>query len=91
MITAAQAREELDKVTSLVQTARKLLPTGALVDLSAIRDRVNAICAAVQAMPREDGQSLRDELLATIERLDKLAIDLQDQLDQTTTRLAGDL
>ncbi|HMA49379.1 MAG TPA: hypothetical protein VKP60_06465 [Magnetospirillaceae bacterium] len=77
-----EAREELAKVSSLVLTARRLVAGGALVDLSALEERVRIICDAVQQMPREDGQELLDELQALIGRLDQLAGDLEERLSQ---------
>ena len=80
--SADQAREELAKVSSLVLTARRLVAGGALVDLSALEDRVRTVCESAQRMPREDGQGLLDELQALIGRLDQLAGDLEDRLSQ---------
>ena len=77
-----EAREELAKVSSLVLTARRLVAGGALVDLSALEDRVRTICETVQQMPREEGQELLEELQALIGRLDQLAGDLEDRLSQ---------
>jgi hypothetical protein len=79
---ADEAREELAKVSSLVLTARRLVAGGALVDLTALEERVRLICETVQSMPREDGQALLDELQALIGRLDQLAGDLEDRLAQ---------
>jgi len=76
------AREELAKVSSLVLTARRLVAGGALVDLSALEDRVRAICDRVQQMPLEEGRGMLDELRALIQRLDSLAGDLEDRLTQ---------
>lgn len=73
-------REELAKVSSMVLTARRLVAGGALVDLSALEDRVRAICEAVQQMPVEEGRSLLEELRALISRLDQLAGDLEARL-----------
>lgn len=77
-----EAREELAKVSSLVLTARRLVAGGALVDLSALEERVRIICESVQRMPREEGQGLLDELQALIGRLDQLAGDLEERLAQ---------
>jgi len=77
-----EAREELEKVSSLVLTARRLVAGGALVDLSALEERVRAICETVQRMPVEEGRSLLDELHALIGRLNQLAADLEDRLSQ---------
>ena len=80
--SAQEAREEIEKVSSLVLAARRLMATGALVDLFAIQERVAAICAAVESMPREDGQALMEDLTALIHRLDRLSSDITDQLFQ---------
>ena len=77
-----QTREELAKVSSLVLTARRLVAGGALVDLSALEERVRTVCETVQQMEREDGQGLLDELQALIGRLNQLAGDLEDRLSQ---------
>lgn len=77
-----QTREELAKVSSLVLTARRLVASGALVDLSALEDRVRLICEAVQQMPLDEGQGLLEDLRALINRLDQLAGDLEVRLEQ---------
>jgi len=77
-----EAREELAKVSSLVLTARRLVASGALVDLSALEERVKLICEAVQRMPLEEGRGLLDELHALISRLNQLASDLEERLAQ---------
>ncbi|HLN24560.1 MAG TPA: hypothetical protein VK558_11300 [Patescibacteria group bacterium] len=83
-MTAApvQAREELSKVASLVLTARRLLASGTLVDLSAIEDRVRVVVDTVEAMPAEDGRELLDDMTTLIDKLDRLSQELQEQLVQ---------
>jgi hypothetical protein len=76
------AREELAKVSSLVLTARRLVAGGALVDLSALEERVKLICETVQRMPADEGRGLLDELYALISRLNQLASDLEERLAQ---------
>jgi len=78
----AQTREELAKVSSLVLTARRLVAGGALVDLSALEDRVRVVCEAVQQMPIEEGRGLLGDLRALIGRLDQLAGDLEARLEK---------
>ena len=80
MIRADEIREELVKVSSLAMTARRLLAGGKLVDLSALEERVRAVCDVVQAMPREQGQSLLDDMLALINKLDQLTRELEERL-----------
>lgn len=88
--SAQEAREEIDKVSSLVLAARRLMATGALVDLFAIQERVAAICAAVESMPREDGQALMEDLTGLIHRLDRLSSDISDQLFQMNGKPDGE-
>jgi hypothetical protein len=82
---ADQAREELAKVSSLVLTARRLVASGALVDLTALEERVRLVCESVQQMPVEEGRSMLDDLRALIGRLDSLAADLESRLAQLAT------
>ena len=89
MSDPAAAREELAKVSSLVLTARRLLAGGTLVDLSAIEDRVRAICGSVETMPLEDSRPLADDLRALMARLDQLEREVRDHLDQLTQMQDG--
>lgn len=80
MTLADETREELVKVSSLALTARRLLAGGKLVDLSALEERVRALCATVQAMPREEGRSLLDDMRSLINKLDQLNGELEVRL-----------
>jgi hypothetical protein len=84
------ALEELAKVSSLVLTARRLVAGGALVDLSALEDRVRIICETVQKMPVDQGRSLLDELRALIGRLNSLAADLEQRLGKLAQGADGE-
>jgi hypothetical protein len=88
--SSGRAREELVKVSSLVLTARRLVASGALVDLSALEDRVRLICEAVQQMPAEEGRGLLEDLKALIGRLDSLAADLEERLALLARRQGGE-
>ena len=77
-------RQEMEKVSSLVTTARRLLPTGALVDLEALRIRVLGLCMSIEGMSRDEAQSLLVEMTALVDRLDNLGIDLRGQLRRMT-------
>ena len=82
LVTIDEAREEIEKISSLVLAARRLMATGALVDLVAIQERVADLCAAVEAMPKDDGKSLMDDLSGLIRRLDRLSSDISEHLEQ---------
>ncbi len=80
MSSADETREELAKVSSLAMTARRLLAGGKLVDLSALEERVRAVCESVQAMPREEGRNLLDDMRSLINKLDQLTRELEGRL-----------
>lgn len=82
LVTLDEAREEIEKISSLVLAARRLMATGALVDLVAIQERVGDLCAAVEAMPKDEGKLLTDDLNGLIRRLDRLSTDISEHLEQ---------
>ena len=81
MTQPAAVREELDKAASLVLTARRLLATGTMVDLSALEGKVRAICDQVAAMEREAGQPLLPVMESLIGDLDRLEAAIQERVD----------
>lgn len=72
-MSAEQIREELEKASSLVVTARRLLATGTMVDLSALEGKVRFACTELATMEREDGRPLMPLMEALIGELDRLA------------------
>lgn len=80
-MSVAAVREELDKASSMVVTARRLLATGTMVDLSALEGKVRAICEEVSAMPREVGQPLLPVMESLIGDLDRLAAAINERVD----------
>jgi hypothetical protein len=87
----AAAREEMEKLYSVVATARRLIGEGRLIDLSAMPGRVQAICAAVAALPKEQGKLLAPLLERLIAHLDELATELtaRHRSDLATPAQAG--
>jgi hypothetical protein len=80
-MSIAGVREELDKAASLVLTARRLLATGTMVDLSALEGKVRAICEEVAALAREDGRPLVPMMETLIGDLDRLEAAIQERVD----------
>jgi hypothetical protein len=70
----------LAKVSSVALTARRLLAGGKLVDLTALEERVRAVCQAVEAMPKEEGQTLVEDMQALVGKLDQLSRELELRL-----------
>jgi hypothetical protein len=86
--SAAQVREELEKASSLVVTARRLLATGTMVDLSALEGKVRFICETLAGLGREDGQPFRPGMEALIADLDGLAEAIRERYDPLAASLA---
>lgn len=74
-------REELDKAASLVQTARRLLATGTMVDLSALEGKVRFICQQLAEMERADSKPLLPAMETLIGDLDQLAQAIHEKVD----------
>ena len=74
--------DDLARLASLVFTARRLVAGGALVDLSAIEERVKEVCGTVVALPRDEGRGLVGELQSLIGKLDGLSEDLRERLER---------
>lgn len=72
--------QDMHKVASLVATARRLVGTGAVVDLSALDEKVRHLCQQVEALEREQGRDLVPALEALIAQLDELAQDLEQRV-----------
>ncbi|TAN76268.1 MAG: hypothetical protein EPN20_02210 [Magnetospirillum sp.] len=85
-----RVRQELEKASSLVGTARRLLATGTMVDLAALEGKVRTICCGVVDLGREDGQSLRPDMEALITDLDRLAAAIRDRYDPQAGAPASD-
>lgn len=81
MNAPSQVSEELEKAASMVTTARRLLATGTMVDLSALEGKVRFICDALAGMAREDGQALMPNMERLISDLDHLAEAITERVE----------
>jgi hypothetical protein len=70
---------ELEKVSSLIATARRLVGEDRGVDLSALEGKVSALCKAVTDLPRQDGRPFIPSLKSLITGLDDLEAALHDR------------
>jgi hypothetical protein len=82
-------RQELEKASSLVGTAWRLLATGTMVDLAALEGKVSRICREAMELGRADGQSLCSDMEALIADLDLLAAAIRDRYDPPASRLSS--
>ena len=88
--SSAFLRQELEKATSLVGTARRLLATGTMVDLAALEGRVSKICRGAMTLEREEARGLCTDMETLIADLDSLAVAIRDRYDPTAASAPGD-
>lgn len=73
------ALADMDKVESLVATARRVLADGGMVDLSALQAKVGQLCADARRASPEEQEKVAVALEKLIGALDELAKDLTRQ------------
>lgn len=74
---AQNVQVEVQKVASMVTTARRLLAGGTMVDLSALQGMVSGVCSQVGALPLDEGRQMRGGLELLLRSLDSLQTDVE--------------
>ncbi|MBC8159183.1 MAG: hypothetical protein H8E94_07615 [Alphaproteobacteria bacterium] len=70
---------EMDKVASVIATARRMLDEGKMIDLSALSGKVESLCAMGIGAPPEEREAVARALEELVAALDALAQDIQKQ------------
>ena len=86
---ALEIWEELEKAISLVTTARRMVLTGARVDLTALEGKIRYVCGAAEALQRGESQTMLPVMEALIDDLDHLAESVQSHQGQVAERLTA--
>ena len=86
---ALEIWEELEKATSLVTSARRMVSTGARVDLAALEGKVRYVCTAAEALQRGECKTMVVVMEALIDDLDHLAQSVQSHQAQVAERLSA--
>lgn len=75
-MSAEGLKLEMRKAASLVDTARRLVADGRIVDLAALEAKARAIADGAGRLPRDEGRALLPGLEALVDGLDRLADEL---------------
>ncbi|MBF0334289.1 MAG: hypothetical protein HQL40_11690 [Alphaproteobacteria bacterium] len=75
-MSAEDLKLEMRKTASLVDTARRLVADGKIVDLAALEGKARMIADGAGRLPRDEGRTLLPGLEALVEGLDRLAEEL---------------
>ncbi len=81
---------EMDKVASVIATARRMLDEGRMVDLSALGAKVEALCASAREAPAGEREALAKSMKALVTALDDLAEALKAQFGNLCAESAQD-
>ncbi|MBI2241803.1 MAG: hypothetical protein HYU59_13500 [Magnetospirillum gryphiswaldense] len=81
MSVPRQVSQDLEKASSMVMTARRLLATGTTIDLTALEGRIKGVCDQVVELPRDLGKGLIPALEKLIGDLDRLAEMVAERMD----------
>lgn len=76
---ASNVMTELDKVASVVATARRVLADGRMVDLSALEARVTTLCAGLRDVAPEGREAAAQAIGRLLADLDGLEADIRNQ------------
>ncbi len=88
-MSAADIRTRLTEVSAVVCMARSLLADGKPVDLSSLQSRVESLCSAMIALPRDDREVIKPNLVALMDELGQLAETVRVQHAALAQRLAS--
>ncbi len=83
------AINEMDKLGSVIMTARKLVASGAFVDLTAMGDRIQLFCEMTRTLARNDQRTVTKDMLALVKKLQALEDELKEHIEQTRTQMEG--
>lgn len=81
--------EEVRKVTSLINAARRLLAEGKMVDLAGLQRNVDILCQTLRHAPPKESQAAQESVASLLDGLDTLAEALTAQYKEFTRQLEG--
>ena len=82
-------QEEVRKVTSLINAARRLLAEGKMVDLAGLQRNVDTLCQTLRQAPSKESQAAQETVASLLDGLDTLAEALTAQFEDITRQLEG--
>ena len=87
--TSKNITQEIEKVATLISTARRLLSEDKMIDLSALEGKVRELCADVRLLPPDEMEPALAAITDILQNLGKLAQELKTQHESTVKGLQG--
>lgn len=79
--------DELEQLTSFVQTAQRLIHQGQAVDVSAMEQKIARLCEKLEKLPPNEARNLLPLVENLFKSVDQLEKDIDLQHDALTERL----
>lgn len=80
---------EIRKVSSLIETAQHLLSEHKMVDMAALRDKVETLCRTIEEVKPEDAERVIRAITEITRNLDTLSAALTFQNESVTAQSRG--
>ena len=84
---ALEVWQELEKAVSLVTSARRMVTTGARVDLTALEGKIRHVCKAAGHLPPDESENMLPVMESLIDDLDHLAHSVENHQHDLAERL----
>lgn len=81
------AAHEVEKVATFIETAKRLLAEGKMIDLTGLQRNVDVLCRALREAPPEEAGALKESVADLLAGLDLLAAALSDQYAEVSRGL----
>lgn len=86
-MTMAPLDEEIKKIASLLETASRFIHQGKTVELSALHEKVQNLCASIAKLPRPQAKEFLPHIEKLLESLERVEKDVDLQHDGVMQRL----
>ncbi len=89
-ISLNEITEEIEKLSSFIETAQRLIYQSKTVEISALETRITDLCSALEKLPPNQSRDLVPKVESLLNSVDQLENDLNLQHDALMERLQLD-
>ncbi len=89
MSSLPELESGLDQACTAVDAAREMVADGSFVDLASLETHVEALCAALLALPAGQSANLKPTLIKLMDQLDGLTRSIVAQNDKLSVEIQG--
>lgn len=83
----SEIKEEIEKLSSYIETAQRLIYQGGVVDVSSLQGKIERLCSIVEKLPPVQGRDILPLIENLLTAIDQLENDINLQHDAVTDKL----